>query len=410
MQPDFGPPSAPPKSGIVVVGACPWVMNYNVPLVSTDLEKAKQIARRVSERGGGLPNVQAMALLHGDNCIEIACNLLDMDVSGPDVVQCIVATLAAKEGIKANPGYLTGHSKQEILQLAMEKLDISHKLWNSLHFPFRPSRVNLKEMDALRSDSSPVYSPVRLLPFLFTNKSITPFTPFPYRLYHIPITLRVHLQHNFSISVFYDSICSWTLLKTYIISAKPSAVPNGQKFSILHVSLIYSAMDGWIKMHYTTLLTLNLVSTSTNASTTGRKHFSYKQVYACLSNLSLYSLMRTTSMAWLNFNYFHIFQDLLPLPKGCLRLPTTARGDPAVSYRWTGWVWGISGWSSRLSGELVIILEESVEYYTSNEWKQKRKMSTCNRLDSESHGSWLTMPKNFPGTAPNIIGDKDYLY
>jgi glutamate formiminotransferase len=128
MQPDFGPASAPPKSGIVVVGACPWVMNYNVPLVSTNLEKAKQIARKVSERGGGLPNVQAMALLHGDNCIEIACNLLDMDVSGPDVVQCIIATLAAKEGIKANPGYLTGHSKQEIFQLAMEKLDIFHKL------------------------------------------------------------------------------------------------------------------------------------------------------------------------------------------------------------------------------------------------------------------------------------------
>lgn len=128
MQPDFGPASAPPKSGIVVVGACPWVMNYNVPLVSTNLEKAKQIARKVSERGGGLPNVQAMALLHGDDCIEIACNLLDMDVSGPDVVQCIVATLAAKEGIKANPGYLTGHSKQEIFQLAMEKLDISREL------------------------------------------------------------------------------------------------------------------------------------------------------------------------------------------------------------------------------------------------------------------------------------------
>ena len=24
------------------------------------------------------------------------------------------------------------------------------------------------------------------------------------------------------------------------------------------------------------------------------------------------------------------------------------RGEPAISYRWTGWVWGIPGWSSRL--------------------------------------------------------------
>ena len=58
----------------------------------------------------------------------------------------------------------------------------------------------------------------------------------------------------------------------------------------------------------------------------------------------------------------------------------TARGEePAVScYGWTGWVREITGWSLLLSGELPIVLEESIEY-TSNEWNQK--MSTCNRLD-----------------------------
>lgn len=123
MQPDFGPRLAPPSSGIVVVGACPWVMNYNVPLVSTtDLDKGKRIARKVSERGGGLADVQAMALLHGTDCIEIACNLLDTDVSSPDAVQHLVATLAAKEGVQAADGYLTGHSKEEIYTLASEKL------------------------------------------------------------------------------------------------------------------------------------------------------------------------------------------------------------------------------------------------------------------------------------------------
>lgn len=122
MQPDYGPKSAPPESGIVVVGACPWVMNYNVPLASDNLEAAKLIARKVSERGGGLARVQAMALLHGDNCIEIACNLLDMEVSGPDVVQNLVSDLATVEEIRVHPGYLTGYSEDEILQLAMKKL------------------------------------------------------------------------------------------------------------------------------------------------------------------------------------------------------------------------------------------------------------------------------------------------
>ena len=43
----------------------------------------------------------------------------------------------------------------------------------------------------------------------------------------------------------------------------------------------------------------------------------------------------------------------------------------------------------KTSRELPVIWEESIEEYTSNEWKQNRKiMSTCNRLDLESLGSW----------------------
>ena len=55
----------------------------------------------------------------------------------------------------------------------------------------------------------------------------------------------------------------------------------------------------------------------------------------------------------------------------------------------------------KTSGYLPIILEESIKY-TSNEWKQNRKMSTCNQLDLESLGSCPTMPKNFPSTGPHV--------
>ena len=49
-------------------------------------------------------------------------------------------------------------------------------------------------------------------------------------------------------------------------------------------------------------------------------------------------------------------------------------------------------------GNLLTILKESIEY-TSNEWKHKnRKMSTCNRLDLESLGSWPTLyAQKLPG-------------
>ena len=37
-------------------------------------------------------------------------------------------------------------------------------------------------------------------------------------------------------------------------------------------------------------------------------------------------------------------------------------------------------------GELPTILEESIEEYTSSEWKQNQEMSTYNQLDLESLG------------------------
>ena len=49
------------------------------------------------------------------------------------------------------------------------------------------------------------------------------------------------------------------------------------------------------------------------------------------------------------------------------------------------------------SGELPIIFEESLEYAL-NEWKRNRNMSTCNRLDLESLGSWPTLyAQKLPG-------------
>ena len=44
----------------------------------------------------------------------------------------------------------------------------------------------------------------------------------------------------------------------------------------------------------------------------------------------------------------------------------TAQGEPAVSYRWTGWVWEITRLKLETSGELPIILEESIQEYISN--------------------------------------------
>ncbi|GFR43255.1 hypothetical protein Agub_g4316 [Astrephomene gubernaculifera] len=121
--PDLGPAAAPPRSGVVTIGAVPWVVNYNVPLVGVEPGQARQLARALSERGGGLPHVQAMALLHADGCVEVACNLLDAAVTPPEVLQRRLAELAAAAGLPAaavRRGYCTNKSPEELLRIAAE--------------------------------------------------------------------------------------------------------------------------------------------------------------------------------------------------------------------------------------------------------------------------------------------------
>ena len=77
MKPDAGPIQASPAKGVIVIGASHWVANYNVPVFSTDVAAVHRIAKQLSERGGGLPSVQAMGLAHGDGVTEVACNLLE---------------------------------------------------------------------------------------------------------------------------------------------------------------------------------------------------------------------------------------------------------------------------------------------------------------------------------------------
>eukprot|EP00435_Cladocopium_sp_Y103_P045697 s1622_g13.t1 len=75
------------RHGVAVVGAVPWVHNYNL-LIVADLEevelmrRCRRIAKSISERGGGLDKVETMALPH-EKGVEVACNLLDADITPP---------------------------------------------------------------------------------------------------------------------------------------------------------------------------------------------------------------------------------------------------------------------------------------------------------------------------------------
>ncbi|KAM3702531.1 hypothetical protein ACB098_04G032700 [Castanea mollissima] len=115
LKPDEGPAQVTQEKGVVVIGATQWVDNYNVPIFSTDIAVVRRIAKQVSGRGGGLPSVQAMALAHGEDVTEVACNLLEPSKVGGDRVQQEVERLAREENIAVGKGYFTDLSQEEIV-------------------------------------------------------------------------------------------------------------------------------------------------------------------------------------------------------------------------------------------------------------------------------------------------------
>jgi glutamate formiminotransferase / 5-formyltetrahydrofolate cyclo-ligase len=107
--PDFGPSAIHPSGGAVVVGARPFLIAYNINLESRDVAIAKDIAKRVRERTGGLPRVQALGLFLDDlNCAQVSMNLLDFAVTPVWRVWEAVEAAAAEHGVALRESELIG--------------------------------------------------------------------------------------------------------------------------------------------------------------------------------------------------------------------------------------------------------------------------------------------------------------
>jgi glutamate formiminotransferase len=109
FAPDFGPPRLHRTGGATVVGARPFLIAYNINLETRDVELARRIARRVRERSGGLPRVQALGLYLDDlGCAQVSMNLLDHDVTPLWLVWDTVVALAREEGVELRESELIG--------------------------------------------------------------------------------------------------------------------------------------------------------------------------------------------------------------------------------------------------------------------------------------------------------------
>lgn len=123
LAPDVGPSEVNPQYGAAVVGAVPWVTNYNLLLAGNGLDeqelmiRCRRIARLTGARGGGLAAVETMALPH-EQGVEVACNLLDMSITPAVEVRAHVVELAEAEGLLVVSDYFTNKQPEEVLAIA----------------------------------------------------------------------------------------------------------------------------------------------------------------------------------------------------------------------------------------------------------------------------------------------------
>ena len=109
LAPDFGPKQLDERAGGVIVGARRALIAFNVNLAGDDLEGAREVARAVRERDGGLPGVRALGLrLAGAGHVQVSMNVEDWRASPLHEVVAAVEREAQARGLEILGAELVG--------------------------------------------------------------------------------------------------------------------------------------------------------------------------------------------------------------------------------------------------------------------------------------------------------------
>jgi len=107
--PDFGPNRIHPTGGAVAVGARMPLIAFNLDLETQDVDVAREIARTIRERDGGLPGIKALGLsLEQRKCAQVSMNVCDYTKTGLLDVYAAVERLAERLGTSIRAGELIG--------------------------------------------------------------------------------------------------------------------------------------------------------------------------------------------------------------------------------------------------------------------------------------------------------------
>jgi glutamate formiminotransferase len=108
--PDEGPAHAlHPTAGAVVIGARQFLIAFNVNLATQDVALAKEIAKKIREKDGGLAGIKAMGFFLDDQKLaQVSMNVCDYRATGLDRVYDEIEKLAAAKGIAVKESELVG--------------------------------------------------------------------------------------------------------------------------------------------------------------------------------------------------------------------------------------------------------------------------------------------------------------
>ena len=119
--PDIGPLVVHETAGAIAVGARPFLIAFNVNLKTDDVAIAKQIARAVRGRDGGLPFVKALGFtLSTRGLIQVSMNLVNYEITGMTAAYNAVRDEAGRLGVKIESTEIVGLVPENALDRSAE--------------------------------------------------------------------------------------------------------------------------------------------------------------------------------------------------------------------------------------------------------------------------------------------------
>jgi glutamate formiminotransferase/glutamate formiminotransferase/formiminotetrahydrofolate cyclodeaminase len=119
--PDLGPLVVHETAGAIAIGARPFLIAFNVNLRTHDVDIAKQIARTVRARHGGLPFVKALGFtLSTRGLVQVSMNLVNYETTGMTAAYDAVRDEAVRLGVEIDSTEIVGLVPEKALDRQAE--------------------------------------------------------------------------------------------------------------------------------------------------------------------------------------------------------------------------------------------------------------------------------------------------